>query len=411
MAVASPESVGLSSERLGLMAAHFAAEAKAKAAPGYVMIVARHGKVVFSAATGFRDIEAGLPMTLDTKFRIASMTKPVTSAAIMMLVEDGRIHLHDPVARYLPEFAEMRVATGFDDKGDPTTEPAKRAITIEDLLTHTSGLGYVFDRKTPLGKIWSQAGFTPARDLAEFTKKIASLPLYFHPGERFFYSFSDDVLGRVIEVVSGEAFDQFLAHRLFIPLGMKATSFHLTQSEMPGLATIYRRDPQGGLERRDTPLAGNLTDPNLPPSGGGGLVSTVPDYLRFAQMMANGGSFGGKRYLSPVTVAQMTRNRLKPNSQEEFWGANSAGLGYGLGLGVITDSGRTPYLSSDGDFAWGGLFDTQWVASPRTGIVAIIMTQMDPTGDKEPKRTSVDFRNMLFSAIISTDSAKQPSAR
>ncbi len=410
MPMAQPAQVGLSADRLKAMADHFAQAAQTKAAAGYVIMVARYGKVVFSSTTGFQDIEAGKPMSIDTKFRIASMTKPVTTAAVMMLVEEGRLQLHDPVARYLPEFANMRVATGFDDKGDPITEPAKRAITIEDLLTHTSGIGYLFDRKTPLGKMWLSAGFQNVKDLSEFTHKVASLPLYFQPGERFFYSFADDVLGRVIEVVSGQAFDRFLAQRLFVPLGMTNTGFHISPAELASVATLYRHDAQGGLERRDPALGGNITDPNFPPGGGGGLISTATDYMRFAQMMANGGSFGGKQYLSPVTVAQMTRNRIAVGDPESFWGANSKGQGYGLGVGMITDAGRAPYIASDGDFAWGGLWDTQWVASPSTGITAVLMTQMDPTGDTEPKRTLADFRSMLFASVVEVG-ARPPAGR
>jgi CubicO group peptidase (beta-lactamase class C family) len=404
----TPESVGLSRARLNAMAAHFDAEAKAKAAPGYVLLIARHGKVIFSSTTGYRDIEAGAPMTMDTRFRIASMTKPITSAAVMMLVEDGRLHLHDPVSRYLPEFAEMRVATGVDEKGEITTEPAKRRITIEDLLTHTSGLGYVFDVKTPLGKVWRGLMGQTAADLAEFSRKIATMPLYFHPGERFFYSFADDILGRVVEVVSGQPFDQFLDTRLFAPLGMKSTGFRVAKADIASLATLYRHDANGGLER-STAISGDPTSPTVLPLGGGGLISTVPDYFKFAQMLANGGSFEGKRYLSPATVAQMIRNRLPAFEMEKFWGPNSKGLGYGLGLGMTVDAGRAPYAALDGDFSWGGLYDTQWVASPQTGIVAVIMTQMDPSGDREPKRTSTDFRNLLYAAVTDLDGRAKPA--
>jgi CubicO group peptidase (beta-lactamase class C family) len=403
--LAEPEAVGLSKPRLQAMADHFAAQAKAHVSPGYVILVARYGKLVFSSTSGFRDLESASPMTADTRFLIASMTKPVTSAAVMMLVESGQIHLLDPVAKFIPEFADMKVAAGFDDKGQVQTEALKRPITVQDLLTHTSGLGYVFDFKSPLGKIWREADLMGTKTLSDFASKIATLPLYFQPGDRFFYSFADDVLGRVVEVASGMPFDKFLSARLFEPLGMKSTGFYIPSADRAKMVTLYRHDAEGNLVPEDYRRNLNPSDPSNPPMGGGALISTAADYMRFAQMLANGGTFAGKRYLSPVTVAQMTRDRMKPNAQEQFWGPNSAGLGYGLGLGVVTDSGRAPYAAMDGDFSWGGLFDTQWFASPKTGIVAVLLTQINPVGEKAPRQTNHELRNLLYAAVEKIDAA------
>jgi len=409
--VAAPASVGLSAERLQHMAEYFRTEAARGAAAGYVLTVARYGKLVYSSAVGYRDIEHRVPMTLDTRFRIASMTKPVTSVAVLMLYEEGRFLLDEPVARFLPEFAHPRVYTGTDAQGNFTTEPAKRDITIRDLLTHTSGLGYAgfYDSKTPLGQAYGALQLAPQGPLAENVRLIASMPLYFHPGEGWRYSYAHDVLGRFVEVVSGMPFERFLNERLFVPLKMKATGFYVPSSAKPLLATIYKHDPEGGLRPSDSSWLGDPGDTNRWPSGGGGLFSTAGDYLRFAQMLANGGSLDGRQYLSPVTVALMTANQVAEDAQLKFWGPNSTGLGYGLGVGVEIDTRHSWQAGSAGDFSWGGLFDTHWIVSPKTGITAVLLAQVDPSGNKTPQRTYQDFRNLLFATV--TTSHDTPSVR
>ena len=398
---AKPASVGLSADRLQHMAEYFRSETVKGTAAGYVLMVARDGKLAFSSAVGYRDIEHQVPMTLDTRFRIASMTKPVTSVAVLMLYEEGRFHLDEAVARFLPEFANPRVYTGTDAEGKLTTEPARRDITIRDLLTHTSGLGYLgfYDTKTPLGQAYGALPILASGPLAEKVRLIASMPLYFHPGEGWRYSFADDVLGRLVEVVSGMPFDRFLDERLFAPLNMKATGFYLPPSAKPLLATIYKHDPEGALIPADSSWLGDPSDMSRPPSGGGGLFSTAGDYLRFAQMLANGGSLDGRQYLSPVTVALMTSNQVAEDAQAKYWGPNSTGLGYGLGVGVEIDTRHSWQAGSPGDYSWGGLFDTHWIVSPRTGIVAVLLAQLDPSGNKAPQRTDQDFRNLLFATV------------
>jgi len=401
---ATPRSEGLSGARLRHMSEFFKIAAARHEAPGYVMLVARHGKLVFSSAAGYRNIERREPMTLDTRFRIASMTKPVTCVAVLMLYEEGRFHLDDPVARFLPEFAHSRVFTGIDAAGNVTTEPAKRPITIRDLLTQQSGLGYAagFDTVTPLAKAYAALKLDPHATLAESVRRIAAMPLYFQPGEGWRYSYADDVLGRLVEVVSGMPFAKFLNERLFTPLGMKSTGFYIPESARSSLATPYRRDGDGELEPSRLPWAGWLldpTDPTVSPSGGAGLISTAGDYLRFAQMLADGGSFDGREYLSPVTVDLMTHNQVPPDAMEKYWGADSVGLGYGLGVGVEIDARHAPQAGFNGDYAWGGILDTHWLASPKTGIVAVLMTQIDPVGGQASGRTDTDFRNLLFAAV------------
>jgi CubicO group peptidase (beta-lactamase class C family) len=401
--VSTPAAAGMSLERLDHMRDFFRGEVDKSSAAGYVLLVARGGKLVYSAATGMRDRARQLPMTLDTRFRIASMTKPITSVAVLMLYEEGRFQLDDPIARFLPEFANERVFTGVDAGGALVTEPAKEPITIRHLLTHTSGLGYVFDPSTPLGKAYMGLPITAHGSLADAVHAIAGVPLYFQPGAGWRYSYADDVLGRLVEVVSGMPFERFLKTRLFEPLGMTHTGFYVPESDLPLLATVYRHGSTGELEPSDASMLGSPADPKRWPSGGGGLISTAGDYLRFAQMLENGGSLEGKRVLSPVTVALMVSNHVPDDAMLKYWGAGSRGLGYGLGVGTIIDAVSSPQADFTGDYAWGGFLDTHWIASPRTGIVAVLLTQVDPRGNKSPQRTDPDFRNLLFASVEHID--------
>lgn len=398
---ANPGAMGLSSERLDRLAAHFAGEVDRRHAAGYTLLVARDGKLVYSKAIGFRDLEHRVPMTMDTRFRIASMTKPVTTVAVLMLYEEGKFLLDDPLGRFLPEFAHPRVYTGVDAEGHFTTEPARRDITIRDLLTHASGLGYAagFDRTTPLGKAYAALDLTSPGTLADKIRLLATMPLYFHPGENWRYSYADDVLGRLIEVVSGMPFETFLDQRLFKPLKMQATTFYLPAADKPLLATIYKHDPDQGVKPSDSRWLSDPTTTDRWPSGGGGLISTAGDYLRFAQMLANGGHFEGHQYLSPVTVDLMTSNQVPEDAMFKYWGSDSVGLGYGLGVGVEIDTRRAPQAGYAGDYSWGGALDTHWLASPATGLVAVLLNQIDPSGNTEPQRTDREFRNLLFAAV------------
>ncbi len=408
---ARPAQVGMSLERLNAMTAYFSAEAAAHVSAGYVLMVARDGKLVHTAAVGYRNVEQGLPMTLDTRFRIASMSKPITTVAVLMLYEEGRFHLDDPVKRFLPEFADRRVYTGVDAQGALVTVPAQRDITIRDLLTHTSGLGYLFDNQTPLGKAYLALKLDPHGSLADNVRLIASQPLYFQPGSGWFYSYADDVLGRLVEVVSGVHFAQFLSARLFVPLKMNATGFYVPAADKASMATLYQRDAAGDLTAVDR--MGDPSDPRLTPSGGGGIMSTAGDYLRFVQMLMNGGSLEGHQYLSPVTVDLMTHNQVAETAMVDFWGAGSTGLGYGLGVGVELDTRHATHAGYPGDFSWGGVFDTHWVASPRTGIVALLLTQSDPLGPDATRQRSAnddDMMNLVFAAVSEASPAPRSDA-
>jgi CubicO group peptidase (beta-lactamase class C family) len=295
--VAKAETQGMSTERLERMGAFFQNEVAKETAAGYVIVVARNGKLLYSTAVGERDREQHLPMTLDTRFRIASMTKPVTVTAALMLYEQGKFHLDDPLSRYLPEFKDMQAAVGMDESGNLKTEPAKRPITIRHVMTHTAGFGYgvLFDGTSPAAKAWAKVGLGDGSTLAQKTAEIAKLPLNYHPGEGWRYSVANDVLGRLVEVVSGMPFDDYLQQNLFNPLAMTHTSFYVQPQDVQLVAKAYKHDAAGKLELGEFgPLAVQTKRPAFI-SGGGGLISTAGDYLRFAQMLANGGTFEGRQ--------------------------------------------------------------------------------------------------------------------
>ena len=254
--------------------------------------------------------------------------------------------------------------------------------------------------------------FSQPGTLADKVHALAGLPLYFHPGEGWRYSYAHDVLGRLVEVVSGKPFPQFLSERLFQPLRMDSTGFYLSAADSPLLATMYSHGgAEYGVKPSAYPWYGEATDTSRPPSGGGGLIATAGDYLRFAQMLANGGSLDGRQYLSPATVALMTQNTVSTAAMAKYWGAVWGGYGYGLGVGIEVDPAHEPYAAYAGDYSWGGVFDTHWLVSPRTGLVAVLLTQIDPLGNKVPQRTEADFRNLLYAAVTSVDPPRKIAPR
>jgi CubicO group peptidase (beta-lactamase class C family) len=340
---------------------------------GFVALVARNGRVVYGRTTGFADVEASVPMQLDTRFQLASMTKPITAVAAMMLVEDGRISLDDPLDRYLPAFAEVRVISGRDDAGDWTTEPLSEPIRIHHLLTFTSGIGgYVETNDRRDGTWWSPdieaAGLG---SLADRVDLIPRLPLYEQPGRRWRYGWSLDVLARVVEIAAEEPYGDFLQRRLFDPLQMQATGFPSALSPDAPLAKMYTHAEDGSLireERFDEDYAVGWTP------GGGGLVSSAPDYLRFSLMLWNGGSWGGVRILEPESVAEMTRLHVPSGVLADM---EIAGLGWGLGVCVVADAQAAPMPASNGDYWWSGRFGTQFWISPEKNTVVVVMQQTE----------------------------------
>ena len=382
--VVKPESVGLSSERLERIGKVVQKDIDDKRIAGAVTLVMRHGQVVWFRAQGMSDREAGKPMRTDSIFRICSMTKPITSIAAMILYEEGKIMLDDPISNYLPEFKDPKVLMKTPS-GVPYTIPATRKITIRDLLRHTSGLTYQWN--SDLGPMYKEAnvahGLLPYDGtIGDSVKRLAALPLLFNPGDRWEYSLSVDVLGRLVEVVSGMPLDEFFRTRIFEPLGMKDSSFFPPDNKVDRLATAYTYYPDKGLNRfPDTPITeGSFSYSADYPihglkqlfSGGAGLTSTVPDYARFCQMMLNGGKLGSVRILSLKSAELMTHDQLGKISPEQ---------GFGLGFGIDGVKSPLSELGTPGEYNWGGFFYTAFSVDPKEDMIVIFMGQLHPTGD------------------------------
>lgn len=384
-----PESVGLSSERLERISTAVQNDINSKRIAGAVTLVVRHGKVAWFKAQGMSDREAGKPMPTDAMFRICSMSKPITTVAAMMLYEEGKFLLEDPVSKYLPEFKDMKVLVK-PAKGEPYTIPASKEITVRDLMRHTSGLTYNWNED--LGPMYEKANVASGLlqydgTIADNTKSLAGMPLLFNPGEKWEYSLGVDVLGRLIEVWSGKPLDEFFRSRIFEPLGMKDSYFYPPENKVDRLATAYAYYPDKGLNRfPDTPIREgtfvySADYPTKGPkklfSGGAGLVSTVMDYARFCQMMLDEGKFGNTRLLSRKTVELMTHDQLGKIGPDQ---------GFGLGFGIEGVKEPLSELGSVGAYAWGGFFYTAFSIDPKEQMIVVFMAQLHPTGDLELDR-------------------------
>ncbi|HKF02209.1 MAG TPA: serine hydrolase domain-containing protein [Candidatus Sulfotelmatobacter sp.] len=386
---AKPEAVGLSSERLERIATAIQRNIDNKRIAGAVTLVVRHGKVAWFKAQGMADREAGKPMPPDEMFRICSMTKAITSVAAMMLYEEGKFLLDEPVSKYLPEFKDMKVLVK-PVKGEPYTIPATKEITIRDLMRHTSGMTYNWNED--LGPLYEKAGVASGLlqyngTIGDSTRRIAALPLLFNPGEKWEYSLSIDVLGRLIEVVSGKPLDEFLSTRIFEPLGMKDTYFYPPDNKLDRLATAYTYYPESGLNRfpetpiREGSFVYSADYPSRGPktlfSGGAGLVSTAMDYARFCQMMLDDGKFGNTRLVSRKSVELMTHDQL---------GKISADQAFGIGFGIEGVKAPLEELGTPGTYAWGGFFYTAFSIDPKEQMIVVFMAQLHPTGGLELDR-------------------------
>jgi CubicO group peptidase (beta-lactamase class C family) len=396
---AFPGDVGMSVERLERIERMCEDAVEEGDVPGIVALVARHGKIVYHKAFGMADNEAGRALKKDDIFRIASQSKAITATAVMMLWEEGHFQLDDPIAKYVPEFTDTGVLKTFNEEEVTwTTEPVKTAITIRHLLTHTSGIGYgVIDGDERFRKMYAMAGITDVVTtepvtIAENVKKLATLPLHHHPGERFTYGEGLDVLGYFIEIVSGQPFDVFLRERLFEPLGMRDTAFYLPEEKAHRLVRLQKPENHVWV-----PYPVTFYDPDYPIkgartffSGGAGLSSTAKDYATFLQMYLNGGKLNGVRVLSRTTIETMMRDQTGT-----IFG--SGDRHYGLAFGVVTEQGRvTGGLGSPGTFDWGGYFNTQYFADPKEGTIGIIMKQTREQNDDE---TAWKFRLLVGQAI------------
>jgi len=399
------EDEGFSPERLERITKFFQGEVDRKAIPGATVLISRDGKVVYERVFGFQDREKNLPMKTDTIFRIASMTKPITSVAVMMLAEEGKIDLLAPVANYLPEFKDVKVGV---EKPDASTgkqtlilEAPQRPLTVQDLLRHTSGIVYGPFGTSLVHQMYSEANlFDRGQTLAEFVTKLSKLPLAHQPGTVWEYGMNTDMLGRIVEVVSGMPFDQFVAERITKPLGMKDTAFYMTPEQAPRLAEL-QIDPATG-KRPPASAAEDFTKEEVKWfSGGGGLVSTAPDYARFCQMMLNGGELNGVRLLSPATIRLMDSDQLPPGMpRSSLLGVEprrEVGLSFGLGFAVRTDAGLNPLPGSVGDYFWAGIYGTYFWIDPQTKLFAILMVQV-PFEQSLPYQRAM--RELVYSAMV-----------
>ncbi len=400
---AKPEDVGVSSERLQRISQMIQRHIAAGEMTGAVTIVARKGKIVHLEAQGVMDLDSKKPMTKDTMFRVASMTKPVTGVAIMMMIEEGKVRLNDPVSRYIPEFKNLKVAiaqaapAGRGAAPAPAaaggrgaapnfyTVPADREITVKDLLTHISGLA-----SGPMSNSSIQApaiARKPTDKLADYIPRLGASALEFQPGSRWAYSAQAgfDTLGRIVEIASGMPLDQFFRQRIFDPLGMKEISFWPSEQQWPRVASVYTRGANG-LQKNQNP---NGMSSQVYFMGSGGLISTAEDYIPYGVMLANGGQLNGKRLLSPKTIEMMRAVHVSDTLP-----GRQPGEGYGLSVRVVNDHAKRGTLLSDGSYGWSGVYGTHFFVDPKEQVVAVLMVQ---TSNQE---VNLDFENMVMQSII-----------
>ena len=394
--IVEPETVGFSTDRLGKVTEFVDREIADGNLVGTVTLVARHGRIVHFEAAGRYGLEDDRPMDTDALFRIFSMTKPITTVAAMILYEEGAFHLGDPVAKYIPELADMQLLID----GEPV--PLQSQMTIEQLMTHTAGLTNGWHIEHPVERAYRDAALRQSADLTVFIEKLATLPLRFEPGTRYHYSVAADVLGALVERLSGQTLEQFFQTRIFDPLEMYDTFFNVPNDKTPRIAG-------GHLWNAEQQAMGPLPAGLLPPpsgvtlfSGGGGLISTAHDYWRFCEMLRRGGSLDGVRILGPKTVQAMTMARLTPevrdNGATEYPASHLyPGQSFGLGAGVITDPAQAGVISSKGEYSWGGIANTKFWIDPEEDLVVVFMTQV--LGTPHSDRHRFDLKVATYQAL------------
>ncbi|MFC8389844.1 serine hydrolase domain-containing protein [Streptomyces sp. NPDC057238] len=400
---ADPAEAGLDTGALERLDRHFAHRVDEGRLPGFLVAVARGGRVAHLTAYGARDVAAGLPVEGDTLWRIYSMTKPVTAVAALMLVEEGRLSLDDPVGRHLPAFARPRVYESGSGDGVRTRPPAG-PLLVRHLMTHTAGLTFAFYHSHPVDALYRAAGLessvAPGADLAGTTEVYARLPLQFDPGTQWNYSVASNVLGRIIEVVSGRPLDVFLAERIFRPLGMTDAGFEVTDEQAERLAEMYGESDDGGIE----PIAG-LPLRGRPRflSGSGGMVASAHDFHRFMELLRRRGELDGTRLLSPATVDLMTRNHLPGGADLRAFGSRPAhdvpgneGVGFGLGVSVVVDPSRTQAPSAPGSYGWSGVATTTFWVDPGRDLTVQFYTQVRPGSSHTVFR---DLKRLVHEAV------------
>jgi CubicO group peptidase (beta-lactamase class C family) len=376
--------------------------------PGTQTLVYRRGQIVYQSSLGYADVERQVAVRDDTIFRIYSMTKPITSIALMMLFEEGRVHLDDPVAMYIPEWANL----GVFQAGIPPgflTKPPVRPMQVVDLLRHTSGLTYGFQNRTNVDAAYRDKGigaFEKAGTLDSWIADLAQIPLEFSPGEAWNYSVSTDVVGYLVQKISGMPFEQFVKQRVLDPLGMTDTDFHVPEAKAHRLAACYSADGNGGMTLSDDPVNSSFLAPPALVSGGGGLVSTTADYLTFCRALLNGGELDGVRLIGPKTLKLMTSNQLPGNrdltelSRSMFSEATNAGIGFGLGFAVVMNPALTLLPGSVGEYYWGGAASTVFWIDPVEDLITIFMTQLIPSSIYPIRR---ELRALVNAAITESN--------
>jgi CubicO group peptidase (beta-lactamase class C family) len=401
-----PEEVGFSAPRLDRIRTHLQRYIDAGKVAGTLTLVARHGQIAYFEPQGHLELERVRPMQRDTIFRIYSMTKPIASVALMMLYEHGLFQLDDPVDKFIPAWQHLRV---YVSGNYPLfiTKPTERPMTIRDLLTHTSGLTYGFMERTNVDAAYRKLGIanTAARGytLRDMVEQLAALPLEFSPGTRWNYSVSTDVVGYLVEVISGQSFDAYLHDHIFAPLGMSDTSFLISDDQLSRFAHCYGLRPDGNLALLDAPETSEYRQGSFW-SGGGGLVSTAHDYYRFTSMLLNRGELDGVRLLSRKTLELMTQNHL-PGAQDltalaqagMFTEVAYNGVGFGLGFSVMQDPARAQVVGTPGEYAWGGLASTAFWVDPVEDLIVIFMTQLVPSSAYPVRR---ELRTLTYSALM-----------
>jgi CubicO group peptidase (beta-lactamase class C family) len=404
LTLTAPDQVGLSAARLDRITQWMHHWVDSGKLPGMTVAIMRKGELAYAQTYGKSDVERGKPMRPDTIVRIYSMTKPLTSTAIMMLYEEGRFQLDDPISKFIPGFKNPRVYSG-GSRGKIDSVPAEREINFRDLLTHTSGLTYGFMESNPVDALYrAKDGVdfgTADTSLKQVVEKLATFPLIAQPGKAWNYSVATDVLGYLVEVISGQPYQVYLKEKVLKPLGMVDTDFHVPADKHERFAANYQAGAGGKLELLDDPGKSRYLAPRKVNSGGGGLVSTASDYLRFCKFMLNKGELDGTRLLGRKTVELMTMNHLKGDMADmgmpRFSESTYYGIGFGLGFSVTIDPAKAHILGSPGEYAWGGAASTAFWCDPKEDMAVVLLTQLMPSSTYPIRR---ELRVLTYQAIV-----------
>lgn len=403
LAPVAPESVGFSPQRLRRLDAAVQGVIDRKQLAGAVIALARHGKLVEFKSFGEKDMASGAPMTNDTIFRIFSMSKPITSTAMMILYEEGKWNPEDPIAKYIPEFAHLKVFAGYDHSGKMILEDPIHPPTMRELMTHTAGFTYGFFRNDPVDKMYLDQRVLGSSSLQEMIDKLANIPLLYQPGTEWVYSLSVDIQGYLVQKLSGMSLPDFMRERIFEPLSMKDTGFYVPSDKWSRLATLYGVNSEGALIPYKGLLNIDFSKPPALASGGGGLVSTARDYLRFAQMLLNGGELNGTRVLAPATVKLMSSNHLHANLMTGQYGIGvqhmRPGFGYGYDMAVFTNPALADNPVGKGTFLWDGAAGTWFWIDPQYDIVFVGMIQRMGGSPQAPNMEELS-RATVYQALV-----------